>query len=108
MFKLLIASIFLITTTLPANAKIGPGMGLTTSISTRIRNSAQVCTNETKGNLLLRVGPGSDYQQIREIPNNHQVSLINGEYSTDGFWWWNISYKNKRGWGRADFICTNS
>jgi uncharacterized protein YraI len=108
MFRLLIASILILTTTLPVNAKMGPGIGLTTSISSRVRSSAQVCTNESKGNVSLRVGPGRDYEQIKEIPNGHEVSLINGEYAVDGFWWWNVSYKNKRGWARADFICTNS
>ncbi|BAZ15544.1 SH3 type 3 domain protein [Calothrix sp. NIES-4071] len=104
MFSKLIAGA-LILTALPASAGIGPGMGRTTSFASRIQGSATVCTNRDTGNLFLRTGPGQNYQQVREIPNGEEVSLMGGEYSTDGKWWWHISHKSKLGWAPASFLC---
>jgi uncharacterized protein YraI len=105
MFKLFIASTLILAATLPASAEVGPGMGRTTRKASRIQNSAQVCSNDTKASLSLRVGPGHNYQAIRGIPNGEEVALISAEYGQDGAWWWHISYKNRPGWARADFLC---
>ncbi len=104
MFKLFIVST-LILTAIPAIAETGPGIGRTTSFASRVQTSAKVCSNDTKASLSLRVGPGRNYQTIREIPNGEEVALISGEYGQDGAWWWRVAYKNRPGWARADFLC---
>lgn len=108
MFSKLIIGALILTAALPVHAGTGPGMGRTTSFASRIEGSATVCTNIDTGNLYLRTGLGQNYQQIKEIPNGEEVSLMAGEYAHDGKWWWHVSYKGTLGWAPASFLCGDS
>ena len=88
------------------NAQVGPGKGPTDTISVGGRYpSGQVCTRERNGRLSLRQGPSRKYNKVKEIPNGHTLTLIDGGYSNDGFWWWKASHNGNVGWVRSDYVC---
>ncbi|MEM9275897.1 MAG: SH3 domain-containing protein, partial [Cyanobacteria bacterium P01_F01_bin.143] len=68
-------------------------------------SNGRVCTRSARGRLSLRTGPGRGYSKVKEIPNGHIVALRNGEYATDGFYWWYVSHNGSNGWVRADYVC---
>ncbi len=103
-FKSLITGVFILAASLPANAEISSGFGRTTSVASRIQNSAEVCTQDGKVNLSLHNGPGREFRKLTEMSNGDKVSLLGSEYSRDG-WWWNVSYKSRRGWASAHYLC---
>ncbi|NJL62048.1 MAG: SH3 domain-containing protein [Methylacidiphilales bacterium] len=104
MFKPLIASLFILAASLPASAEINSGFGRTTSVASRIQSRAEVCTQDNQTKLSLHNGPGSGFQKLTEITNGEKVGLLGSEYSRGG-WWWNISYKNRRGWVSGNYLC---
>jgi hypothetical protein len=106
MFKTLLASVLIAGATLPVAAQVGPGLGYTDYASRPSKiDYGRVCTKSYNGRLSMRTGPGQNYRKIAEVPNAQYVPLNSGEYSSDGFWWWNINYNGYNGWGRADYIC---
>lgn len=108
MMKTLMTGALILTAALPASAQVGPGLGVTDSISGRYSRSesyAMVCTKNHNGRLSLRTGPGMNFGKIKEIPNRHTVGLNYGQYGVDGFWWWNVYHNGYQGWVRADYVC---
>ncbi|MGL5942352.1 MAG: SH3 domain-containing protein [Waterburya sp.] len=106
MFKTLLASVLIVGATLPAAAQVGPGLGSSDYANRRSTvNYGRICTSNSNGRLSMRTGPGQGYGKILEMSNNQYVPLNFGEYSSDGFWWWNVNYHGYSGWARADYIC---
>ncbi len=106
MFKTLLASVLIAGATLPVAAQVGPGLGYSDYASRpSTTNYGRICTKSSNGRLSMRTGPGQNYRKIVEVPNAQYVPLNSGEYSSDGFWWWNVNYNGYNGWARADYIC---
>jgi hypothetical protein len=111
MQKIVLASALLLAVALPVKAQTGPGLGETDYRGNLVSNSsggeryARVCTNDYNGRLSMRMGPGTQYNKIKEIPNGHYLGLVSGEYSRDGFYWWQVLHNGNRGWVRSDFVC---
>jgi uncharacterized protein YraI len=103
--RLAYSGVLFLAAALPVNAQVGPGLGASDHVASGVESYAQVCTSQSRGRLSLRTGPGQNFGKIKEIPNGHTVGLIKGGYGQDGFWWWNVSHNNSRGWVRADYIC---
>ncbi|MBD2206475.1 SH3 domain-containing protein [Calothrix sp. FACHB-1219] len=98
------ASVVILATALPASAQVGPGLGRTDVVS-RPQSYAKVCTKDTYGRLSIRTRPGQNFAKIGEVRNGSLIPLMRGQYSRDGFYWWNISHNGIRGWVRADYVC---
>ena len=106
MIKTLLASILITGACLPSLAQVGPGLGSSDYVSRRNRAQyGRICTRTQNGRLSLRTGPGQGYYKLTEIPNQRYVPLYSGQYSNDGFWWWNVDYNGHGGWVRADYVC---
>lgn len=105
MFKTFAISVLILTAALPVKAQVGPGLGVTDHVASGVKRYAQVCTSDSNGRLSLRTGPGQNFGKIKEIPNGHSVGLVTGQYSQDGFWWWNVHHNGSRGWVRSDYVC---
>lgn len=107
MFKTIVTSAFLLAAALPVKAQVGSGLGVTDYVnhSSSQATYAQVCTRSGNGRLSLRMGPGTNFGKIKEIPNGHTVALSSGKYASDGFYWWNIYHNGSQGWVRSDYVC---
>ncbi len=64
------------------------------------------CTKERNGRLNMRSGPGTRFRQVSQVPNGAVVSIVDvTEVPIAGFYWYKISFNNRVGWVRGDFIC---
>lgn len=107
MIKTLLASILIVGVSLPSLAQVGPGLGTSDYVSQRrsYTKYGRICTRSQNGRLSLRTGPGQGYYKLAEVPNQQYIPLYSGQYSNDGFWWWNVTYNGYDGWVRADYVC---
>lgn len=106
MLKTLMTCTLILGVALPVKAQVGPGLGRTDVVSSyETERYANVCTRQPNGRLSLRTGPGQRYNKIKEIANGNLVALVGGQYSSDGFYWWNVLHDGNRGWIRADYVC---
>lgn len=106
MFRTLMAYTLILGVASPVKAQVGPGLGRTDVVSSyRTEHYANVCTRQPNGRLSLRIGPGQQYKKIKEIRNGNLVALVGGQYSSDGFYWWNVLHNGSHGWVRADYVC---
>jgi uncharacterized protein YraI len=105
MLKTIIFSSFFVAFAFPVNAQVGPGLGSSDRIASEPENYAQVCTKSANGRLTLRMGPGQEFNKVKEIANGQMLALNGGKYGRDGFWWWNVYHNNSRGWVRSDYVC---
>ena len=105
MFKLLMASALIFAAALPVAAEqVSPGVGRTSRLEGYV---AFVCTDDAGSSLTLRIGPGINYDKIRQIPSGKNIRVIDSTKSADGIEWFKVSYKNSRGWVRSDYVCNN-
>ncbi|BAZ07516.1 SH3 domain-containing protein [Calothrix sp. NIES-3974] len=64
------------------------------------------CTRDRDGRLNMRSGPGTRFRQVSQVPNGAVVSIVDvTEVPIAGFYWYKISFNNRVGWVRGDFIC---
>ncbi len=60
-------------------------------------------TVQTISGAYLRLGPGTNYAYIDEIPSNDSVTIqadpngLNGVWAK-GYYWWKVSFGDKTGW----------
>ena len=106
MVKSLFVSILILGMGLPVKAQVGPGLGSTDAVSNyQTERYASVCTSQSNGRLSMRMGPGQEHRKIKEVTSGQLVALVNGTYSPDGFYWWNVLHNGSRGWVRSDYLC---
>jgi uncharacterized protein YraI len=94
---LLAGALILSSAALPASAQVGPGVGR--------GYSAYVCTNDTGGRLTMRSNPGQENSRITEIPAGQDIRVTDSIQKNDGFEWFKVSYQDKVGWVRSDYVC---
>jgi uncharacterized protein YgiM (DUF1202 family) len=98
MLKIILAGVLILSSAaLPASAEVGPGVGG--------GYLAYVCTNDTGGRLTVRIAPGQGNRRITQIPAGQDIRVLDSIQGNDGFQWYKVSYKGKKGWVRSDYVC---
>ncbi|MDJ0845730.1 SH3 domain-containing protein [Crocosphaera sp.] len=110
MFKTLMASIILLgAAALPLQAQRqeqGPGCGPYDNCGGQA-HYGQICTNDRRGRLNVRTGPGTNYRFWTQLSNGQTVTIYNSTIGHDGggYRWQRIYINGREGWVRSDYVC---
>jgi hypothetical protein len=113
MLKTAIASLILLgVTALPLKAQYqqGPGCGPDDNCYRGRGGEAsyeRICTNNRTGRLNVRIGPGTNYRSVTQVPNGQTVPVFDSAMGQDGegYRWQRIDYNGMQGWVRSDYLC---